>query len=161
MAAVAIADVLVTPEEYASSVSSALFTSGATVLVGLAAAWMLRLRNATLQLLAGLMVLETTFGLSAIAMKLVVPTNLHLQMYWAMCGVYFAAISPVIYRGYGARRSRGRRAGAIALAIGLSLATAVIANLDGAFWMLSAQVRPWLGHKSAASNLDTPAPPLA
>lgn len=161
MALVGAVDALIAPEEYASSLDSALFLSGTTILIGLAAAWVLQLRSASLHLLAGLMVFEIVFGLITIVATLAIPSELRVPTYWALCGAYLAGISLVIYRGYGARRSRARRAGAVAVAIGLTAVMTVVASLDGAFWMLSAQVRPLLGRESAASARETLTPALA
>jgi hypothetical protein len=158
MGLLSVVDVLIAAEEYAISVSASLFLSGATVFGGLAAAWLLRLKGATFHLLAGLMALGIVADSAAIAAKLLAPSDWLVGVTWTLAGFYVLAAAVFIFRFDHARAGRVRRMGALALLIGANLAAAALVSMDGAFWLLSAKLRPMLGRESVASALEHPAP---
>lgn len=156
-----VVDVVVSRQGYALTVVATVFLSGICVLGGLGAAWLLRLKGATVRLLAQLMMLELVASGVTIIMKLVTPAAWYIPMNWTLVGLYVLTVSVLIYRGYGAGRSRARRVGAIALVIGVNLVAAALVTLDGTFWLLSEKVQPLLGRQSAANTPDEPPADIA
>jgi hypothetical protein len=156
-----IANTVVFPDGDVRLVSSTLYLSGISIFSGLLVAWALRLGRSTLHLLSALISLKLVASLAAFALKLETPAAFDGYVSGITGGLFLLAAALIIYFCYGASRPRWRRAAAIALCLGVNVGAAAMLNLDGAFWRLSAEVRPLVGRQDASDAADNQPPDIA
>ena len=155
---VRVAHVMIFPGEEMRPVSSILYLSGTPVFAAFLAIWVMRLRGAALPLVSALTSLDLAWSCITFALAFVLPGAGRDP--WFVSGLYFVIIAVLIGRGLAGLTSRKRRAAAIVLVIGSYVGSAALLTTDGAFWRVSAVVRPMFGQADPADAEDNVPPAI-
>jgi hypothetical protein len=155
-----IAHAVIFPGDHQPLVTSTLYLIGGSVFSGLVIAWVLRLGVSTLHLLSALLALRLLASLAAFALKLATPAAIDTSVDAAMSWLTLLAIALIVYFGYGAARSRGRRIAAIVLGIGAGAVAAALLHMDMTFWDLSAKAQALLGRPDVSQAADNQPPDI-